>query len=138
MRFFVCFKHVQDVTELRWLIASSPFWSEFRDTQPVRLLLNIRNKVMTLNLVLKKYGFHNWTVNFLHLTYCSRSDNSPSNHRGQLTQISKWAKQSSWFCHVHQLLLGKGSKSKQSSLQFRKKKNGLSSTYMPSKILKGK
>jgi len=45
---------VQDVTKLRWLIASSPFWKEFTDTQPVRLLLNIRNKVMTLNLILKK------------------------------------------------------------------------------------
>jgi hypothetical protein len=54
---------MQDVTELSWLIDSSPSWNNFTDTKRVHALLNLRKKekkkVMTLNLILTKYGFHN-------------------------------------------------------------------------------
>ena len=56
---------MQAVTELSWLIDSSPSWNNFTDTKRVHALLNLRKKekkkkkVMTLNLILTKYGFHN-------------------------------------------------------------------------------
>ena len=38
-------KHVQDVTELRWLIASSPSCNEFTETQPICALLNLNKEL---------------------------------------------------------------------------------------------
>ena len=38
-------KHAQDVTELRWLIASSPSCNEFTETQPICALLNLNKEL---------------------------------------------------------------------------------------------
>jgi hypothetical protein len=35
---------MQDVTELSWLIDSSPSWNNFTDTKRVHALLNLRKK----------------------------------------------------------------------------------------------
>jgi hypothetical protein len=37
-------KHVQHFTEIRWLIASSPSYNEFIETQLVHALLKLRKK----------------------------------------------------------------------------------------------
>jgi hypothetical protein len=47
-------KHVQHVTEIRWLIASSPSYNEFIETQLVHALLKLRKNKNEIEFDVKK------------------------------------------------------------------------------------